>query len=218
MRLCSLALVRFISPPDLSDQGLSISTALFGWFADRCQHRRFPFVLGLIALGASTLLFVVARSPGVLIIARSLQGLSAAAVWVVGLAIIADNVPQERVGEAMGQTTIALTWGFLLGPIAGGIMFEKVGFYATFIVPTAFIVLEVILRLAMLEVPSKYRQKSLRYCKLLTRLQSPFKTKTPCDRKTFVLHLVVTTHFLAQHPGKPKLPERSMISTSKHPY
>lgn len=140
---------------------LLVGSPLFGWFADRCQHRRSPFVLGLIALGASTLLFVIARSPAVLIIARSLQGLSAAAVWVVGLAIIADNVPQERVGEAMGQTTIALTWGFLLGPIAGGIMFEKVGFYATFAIPTGLIVLEVVLRLAMLEVPKPVQGKDI---------------------------------------------------------
>lgn len=89
----------------------------------------------------------------VLLIARGLQGLSAAAVWVVGLAIVADNVPPERVGEAMGHTTIALTWGFLLGPMVGGIMYEKLGFEGTFAIPAGLIVLDVILRFAMIERP-----------------------------------------------------------------
>lgn len=129
--------------------------ALFGYFADHCRLRRLPFVLGLIALGASTGLFVLASSFTVLVIARGLQGLSAAAVWVVGLAIIADNVPPEHVSEAMGHTTIALTWGFLLGPMIGGVMYEKLGFHGTFAIPAGLIVVDVVLRFAMIEVPGR---------------------------------------------------------------
>lgn len=130
-------------------------TALFGYFADNCRMRRLPFVVGLIALAASTTLFVLASSMTVLIIARGLQGLSAAAVWVVGLAIVADNVPPERVGEAMGHTTIALTWGFLLGPMIGGIMYEKLGFEGTFAIPAGLICLDIVLRFAMIERSGK---------------------------------------------------------------
>ncbi|KAJ5218192.1 uncharacterized protein N7498_000291 [Penicillium cinerascens] len=134
---------------------LLVGSPLFGYFADKCRFRRVPFVVGLVALGASTLLFVLASSMTVLIIARGLQGLSAAAVWVVGLAIVADNVPRERVGEAMGHTTIALTWGFLLGPTIGGIMYEKLGFEGTFAIPAGLIVVDVVLRFAMIERSGK---------------------------------------------------------------
>lgn len=134
---------------------IDIEIALFGYFADKCRLRRLPFVVGLIALGASTLLFVLASSMTALVIARGLQGLSAAAVWVVGLAIVADNVPPERVGEAMGHTTIALTWGFLLGPTIGGIMYEKLGFEGTFAIPAGLIVVDVVLRFAMIERSGK---------------------------------------------------------------
>lgn len=133
-----------------------MSTALFGYFADRCRLRQLPFVMGLLALGGSTGLFILVRSLPGLIIARALQGLSAAAVWVVGLAILADNVPPERVSEAMGHTTIALTWGFLLGPTAGGVMYEKLGFYGTFAVPVGLIVVDVVLRFAMVEKPGEF--------------------------------------------------------------
>ncbi|OKP11573.1 hypothetical protein PENSUB_2875 [Penicillium subrubescens] len=125
--------------------------ALFGYFADHCRLRRLPFIVGLIALGASTGLFVIARSLPVLIIARGLQGFSGAAVWVVGLAIIADNVPPDRVAEAMGHTSIALTWGALLGPTIGGVMYEKLGFYGTFAIPGGLIIVDVVLRFAMIE-------------------------------------------------------------------
>ncbi|KAJ5310656.1 uncharacterized protein N7443_003117 [Penicillium atrosanguineum] len=137
---------------------LLLGSPLFGYFADNCRMRRLPFVVGLIALGASTTLFVLASSMTVLIIARGLQGLSAAAVWVVGLAIVADNVPPERVGEAMGHTTIALTWGFVLGPMIGGIMYEKLGFEGTFTIPAGLICLDVALRFAMIERPGIPKQ------------------------------------------------------------
>ncbi|KAF3391577.1 hypothetical protein F1880_007690 [Penicillium rolfsii] len=130
---------------------LLVGSPLFGYFADRCRLRRLPFIVGLIALGASTVLFVVARSLPVLIIARGLQGFSAAAVWVVGLAIIADNVPPDRVAEGMGHTSIALTWGSLLGPTVGGVMYEKLGFYGTFAIPGGLIIVDVVLRFAMIE-------------------------------------------------------------------
>lgn len=109
----------------------------------------------MIALGASTVLFVIARSLPVLIIARGLQGFSGAAVWVVGLAIIADNVPPDRVAEAMGHTSIALTWGALLGPVIGGVMYEKLGFYGTFAIPGGLIIVDVVLRFAMIEESGK---------------------------------------------------------------
>lgn len=130
---------------------LLVGSPLFGWFADQSRLRRLPFVVGLLALGASTGLFVLARSLPVLVLARALQGLSAAAVWVVGLAIISENVAPERVGAAMGHTTIALTWGFLLGPMVGGLIYEKVGYYATFTVPAGLIVVDIFMRFAMIE-------------------------------------------------------------------
>lgn len=114
-----------------------------------------PFVVGLVALALSTGLFALAQSLPVLIVARTLQGLSAAAVWIVGLSIIADNVPSERVGEAMGYTTVALSWGSLLGPAIGGIMYDKVGFYGAFIVPICLLVADVVMRFAMIETRSE---------------------------------------------------------------
>jgi MFS family permease len=64
---------------------------------------------------------MVGRSPAALVAARALQGFSAAAVWVIGMALLVDTVPQDRLGRAMGRTTVALTWGSVLGPAIGGV-------------------------------------------------------------------------------------------------
>ncbi|GBF59787.1 MFS transporter [Trichophyton mentagrophytes] len=146
-----------------------LGSPFFGYFADRCKLRRMPFVVGLASLSASTGLFALARSLPLLIIARALQGLSAAAVWIVGLSIIADNVPTERVGEAMSYTTVALAWGSLLGPAVGGVMYEKVGFYGAFIVPMCLLVVDIAMRFAMIE-----RKKSTQVNDDSPKLKSSF--------------------------------------------
>ncbi|KAJ5630462.1 uncharacterized protein N7484_010562 [Penicillium longicatenatum] len=133
--------------------------ALFGYFADKSSSRKLPFVLGLIALGTSTALFAFARTFPILVIARGLQGFSAAAVWVVGLAIVSDNVPPERIGAALGTTTIGLTWGFLLGPMVSGYIHDTFGYYGCFAIPVILIVVDVVLRFAMIELPKVDHRK-----------------------------------------------------------
>ena len=68
-------------------------------------------------------MFAAAISPAILVVARAFQGVSAAAVWVVGLALVVDNVHEKRVGQAMGSITLAMTMGGLLGPMLGGMMY-----------------------------------------------------------------------------------------------
>ncbi|KAJ5708432.1 hypothetical protein N7488_008233 [Penicillium malachiteum] len=137
---------------------LLLGSPLFGYIADQSRLRSLPFVVGLVALAASTALFAFATSFPALVLARGLQGLSGAAVWVVGLAIVSDGVPAERVGAAMGYTTIGLTWGFVLGPMMGGYIYEHMGWYGAFVVPTALIFLDVVLRFLMIETPKKSHQ------------------------------------------------------------
>lgn len=125
--------------------------ALFGYFADRNESRTGPFILSLVALAASTALFMLSTSPVGFIIARALQGFSGAAVWVVGLALIVDTVKDDRIGEAMGYASIGVTWGTLFGPTAGGFIFERLGFFKTFYVPIGIIALDIVLRMALLD-------------------------------------------------------------------
>lgn len=77
-----------------------------GWIADRTKARQTPFLAGLTALLAATILLALGRSIAVLVLARVLQGLSAAVVWTVGLAMVLDTVGPENLGKMVGTVCI----------------------------------------------------------------------------------------------------------------
>ena len=79
-----------------------------GVLADRVPSRRAPFLLGLVALLAATVLFGLGRSLWVLVLARVLQGVSAAVVWTVGLALVIDTVGTEKLGTTIGSVDLLL--------------------------------------------------------------------------------------------------------------
>ncbi|PGH15563.1 hypothetical protein AJ79_02345 [Helicocarpus griseus UAMH5409] len=139
-----------------------VGSPLFGYFADRSKSRRMPFVIGLAAMILATSFFLIGRSPGLFIAARAMQGLSGGAVGAVGMALAVDSVPQDRIGQAMGYVSLALTWGVLFGPIVGGVMFTKAGYYAAFAVPIALLCVDIILRFLMIEKKGKLSQTHIR--------------------------------------------------------
>lgn len=67
-------------------------------------------------------MFWFARDGASLVIARILQGLSGAAVWTVGLALIVDTVGKDQTGFAMSFVSVSMTVGIVSGPFLGGIM------------------------------------------------------------------------------------------------
>ncbi|EFE35680.1 MFS multidrug transporter, putative [Trichophyton benhamiae CBS 112371] len=123
---------------------------VFGYISDHSRQRKPAFFIGLISMAGAVALFIISTSPPVLVIARLLQGLAAGGVWVAGLALIANRISRERIGEAMGHTTLGMTWGGLLGPFTG-IIYDKFGYYASFAIPLSLLGLDVILRFAIIE-------------------------------------------------------------------
>lgn len=74
-----------------------------GWIADKTGARQTPFLTGLAALLGATILLGVGQSIAVLVVARVLQGISAAVVWTVGLAMVLDTVGSENLGKVIGS-------------------------------------------------------------------------------------------------------------------
>lgn len=74
-----------------------------GFLADRVTTRQAPFLLGLLSLFAATLLLFLGDSIAVLILARVLQGLAAAVVWTIGLALCLETVGPENLGKTIGS-------------------------------------------------------------------------------------------------------------------
>ena len=74
-----------------------------GIIADRLPTRQLPFLVGLTALLLATLLLFLGQNVAVLVVARILQGVSAAVVWTVGLALVLDTVGPGNLGKTIGS-------------------------------------------------------------------------------------------------------------------
>lgn len=113
--------------------------------------RRLPLLLGLAALLGATIMLNVATSVAVFVVGRLLQGISAAVVWVVGLALLADTVPREMLAQYMGYVSLGMTSGFMLGPLLGGVLYERTGYNGVWALCYAFIGLDFVLRIVLVE-------------------------------------------------------------------
>ncbi|CAN8106509.1 unnamed protein product [Discula destructiva] len=129
---------------------LFVGSPLVGIYADHSSSRRWPLLIGLFALAASTLLLCLGQTIALLVVGRILQGLSAAIVWSVGLALLADTFG-EKIGVAMGYSAISMSLGLLVSPAIGGAVFANAGYYAVYYIAFGCIVLDVILRLILIE-------------------------------------------------------------------
>ncbi|CRG82978.1 putative MFS-type transporter C18,02 [Talaromyces islandicus] len=131
--------------------GLVVFSPICGWFSDRISARRWPLLLGLIALLGATVMLNLATSIPVFIVGRLLQGISAAVVWVVGLALLADTVPKKSLGQYIGYVSLGMTLGFMLGPLLGGVLFKKAGYNGVWALCYGFIGLDFVLRIVLVE-------------------------------------------------------------------
>ncbi|KAI0098935.1 MFS transporter-like protein [Nemania sp. FL0031] len=129
---------------------LFISSPVSGIYADHTSSRRWPLLLGLLALAGSTLLLAFGNSIGLFILGRVLQGVSAAVVWSVGCALLVDTMG-SKVGVAMGYVNISMSIALLLAPVIGGVVYNHAGYHAVFYVAFGVVGLDVALRLLMIE-------------------------------------------------------------------
>lgn len=130
---------------------LLASAPVCGYLADRSTSRRLPLLVGLLALAAATLMLCFGSHIAVLVAGRILQGISAAIVWTVGLALLVDTVGQKEVGQVMGYVSISMSVAILVAPLLGGVVYDRAGYYGVYYMAFALIVLDIILRMTMIE-------------------------------------------------------------------
>lgn len=128
-----------------------VAAPFCGWLADRTASRRFPLILGLLALGGSTVMLCVGNSIALFAVGRVVGGISAAVVWTVGLALMVDTVGGENIGQAMGIVGSALSVAVLLGPLLGGVVFAASGYYQTYAMGFGLIIVDILMRIFMIE-------------------------------------------------------------------
>lgn len=71
--------------------------------------------------------------------------------WVVGLALLADTVPQDQLAQATGWISLGMSLGILVAPLLGGVVFDHAGYGAVYGMAYALIGVDVVLRLLLVE-------------------------------------------------------------------
>jgi len=130
---------------------LLVSAPIAGWYADNSSSRRVPLLFGLVALTGSTVMLCLAKSIGVLIVGRLLQGGAAGMMWTVGQALLVDTVGQRDIGQIMGYVSIAMSVGIIIAPLLGGIVYDRSGYYAVYYMCFGLLALDIVLRLVLIE-------------------------------------------------------------------
>lgn len=96
--------------------------------------RRRLLLAGLALFTAASLLCGAAPTLGWLVAARALQGLGAATMMALSLALVAETVPKDQTGSAMGLMGTVSAVGTALGPSLGGMLIVASGWQALFLV------------------------------------------------------------------------------------
>jgi len=104
-----------------------------GRLGDRTGRRRL-LVAGLLLFTAASIAAGLAPALWLVIVARAAQGLGAAVMMALSLALVAEVVPNTRTGAAMGLLGTASAIGTALGPSLGGLLIDQLGWRAMFLV------------------------------------------------------------------------------------
>ena len=134
--------------------GVFIAAPIFGYLSDSIANRKIPLLFGGLVLIACHTTMCFANNLPALILGRFLQGVSAGAVWCIGLALLADMSCPARIGRTMGYVTAAYSVASLVAPSVGGVVYEKAGYYAVFGIGFGIIAADMLLRILLVESES----------------------------------------------------------------
>jgi MFS family permease len=111
---------------------VTVAIVTAGRLGDMFGHRR-VLLVGLLIFAWASLLCGLAPTLAVLIGARAVQGVSAAMLMALPMAIARETIPPGRIGSAMGLLGTMSAIGTALGPSLGGPLIGVLGWRAAFV-------------------------------------------------------------------------------------
>ena len=159
------ALVEAFSAPFFLVQGvvvtylgtLTISTVFAGRLGDIYGLRRMHLA-GLVAFAVASLLCGIAPNVWFLIGARAIQGIGAAFLMTLSMALMRETAGKEHLGRAMGLLGTMSALGTALGPSVGGSIIPIAGWRGIFLVLVPLSALALVL--AFSSLPRSERRQS----------------------------------------------------------
>ena len=118
---------------------------LAGALVDRTGRRK-PWVqLGILIMGAGTLALAFAWTPAFLIFLQIIRGIGCGLTNPASLLIVSGGDSPGRRGSSIGLFFTIRSFGFVSGPIVGGLLIDLFGLKSTYLVTAILLVASVIL-------------------------------------------------------------------------
>jgi EmrB/QacA subfamily drug resistance transporter len=114
---------------------LAITTLIVGAgrLGDNFGRRRL-LLAGIFLFTMASAFCGIAPTLGLLIVARAVQGLGAALLMALAMAMVGESVPKAKTGRAMGLLGTMSAVGTALGPSLGGVLIAGLGWRSIFLV------------------------------------------------------------------------------------
>ncbi len=129
--------------------GLTAAVVVAGRLGDVHGLKRM-LVAGLGLFAVASLICGLAPSLPLLVAARAVQGIGAAFLMTLSMALVRETAGEARVGRAMGLLGTMSALGMALGPVLGGMLVPAMGWRGVFLVQAPLAGLALILAIAIL--------------------------------------------------------------------
>lgn len=113
--------------------------------------------IGLIGFGAASVACALAWNPGILILARALQGMAAALLVPSSLALITTAFQEPERSRAIGRWTAWTGTAAIIGPLLGGVLVDWVSWRLIFAVNVLPVVVTLLLMAGLQESAARRR-------------------------------------------------------------
>ena len=137
---------------------LTITVVIAGRLGDRYGCKSM-LIVGLVIFSLASLLCSVAPSLWILVAARSFQGIGAAFLMTLAMALTRQTVNKSQLGRAMGMLGTISALGTALGPVLGGLLIALSGWQSIF--GLQFILASIAIILAWVLLPNDCIRKQI---------------------------------------------------------
>jgi len=122
--------------------------------------RRRLLLIGISLFTLASLFCGIAPTLWLLLAARAFQGLGAAMMMALAIAMVGETVPKERTGSAMGLLGTMSAIGTTLGPSLGGILIASFGWETIFLANVPLGIANFLLAACFLPADRRHRKVS----------------------------------------------------------
>ncbi|KAH8205722.1 hypothetical protein TruAng_000216 [Truncatella angustata] len=188
-----------------------ISGIAIGQSADHIKSRKLPLVLGLGVAFVGTVTLACATQLSGVFIGRFLQAIGGTSAWIIGFATLRDTIEAKDMGKAFGLVSGFSSAGAMSGPAIAGLLLSLAGYWATWGAALLVLLLDIAMRLAMLERPKKASKASVQEA-ICEERNEPTSQPAGANEETGLLSDVHTQQYSTAVPRE-NLTKNDVMST-----